>query len=64
VAVVTTELVKLPEEIVNKLKHADSPDAKADKAIQFDLPVPEVEVEPGEVEPELRLILPNRKANQ
>jgi hypothetical protein len=64
VAVVTTELGGLPEEVVNKLKQAESPDGKANEEIQFDLPVPEVDVEPGEVEPELRLILPNRKANQ
>jgi hypothetical protein len=59
VAVVTTELGGLPEEIVNKLKHADAPDAKADKEIQFDLPVPEVEIEPGEVE--LRAVRPGDK---
>ena len=58
VAVVTTELGGLPEEVVNKLKHADSPDAESEK-VQFDLPVPEVEVEPGEVE--LRVVGPSDK---
>jgi hypothetical protein len=59
VAVVTTELVKLPEEIVNKLKHADSPGAKANEEVQFDLPVPEVDVEPEKVE--LRVVGPSDK---
>jgi hypothetical protein len=35
-----------------------------DAEVQFDLPEVEVGREPGEVEPELRLIPPNRKANQ
>lgn len=37
----------IAEEVVKKLKHADSPDAEAEK-VQFDLPIPEVE--PGKVE--------------
>lgn len=58
------ELVVFDDEFgIAKFTPVSEANSHQDAEVQFDLPEVEVDGDPGEVEPELRPMLPNRKAN-